>query len=78
MTDESKDDGGPAFPQADPGLTYYGEPGMTLRDWFAGKAMAPMVGRMMERCSPTEAMEGLVDLAGAAYEFADAMLKARQ
>lgn len=38
MTDQHKD-GGPAFPT---GLTagHYSQEGMTLRDWFAGQALA--------------------------------------
>jgi hypothetical protein len=34
----NKDTGGPAFPQSENTLT--AAPGMTLRDWFAGQALA--------------------------------------
>ena len=44
------------------------KPGMTLRDWFAGQAMAGMLARF----NYTETA-----MAIQAYKFADAMLKAR-
>lgn len=47
-------------------------PGMSLRDWFAGQALAGIGAQWaMESLSPDE-------LAEAAYEVADAMLSARQ
>jgi hypothetical protein len=61
--------GGPAFP--DPQENWRGEKGMTLRDYFAGQAIAgklPMSGGMYEAA----------DYARFAYEMADAMLKARE
>jgi hypothetical protein len=55
----------PAFPHGDP--THGGEQGMTLRDYFAAKAMLrTSVGSSYEQ------------LARTAYEIADAMLKARE
>ena len=65
-----KQTGGPAFPCD---LTMYDEEvkvnyqGMTLRDYFAAKAMQEWVGVL----SPVEG-------ADLAYEWADAMLKARE
>ena len=56
--------GGPAFPTRDNDNGYYG---MTLRDYFAAKAMQELVGVFT-------AKEG----AEKAYEWADAMLKARE
>ena len=68
--------GGPAFPvqsyvNAD-GETFESEPqGMTLRDYFAAKAMQAY-------CSHSESIYGMPDeIAGDAYAIADAMLKAR-
>jgi hypothetical protein len=55
--------GGPAFPG-------YGEPGMTLRDYFAAKAMQGFISRGGH-------YECAFD-AARAYAFADAMLKARE
>lgn len=49
-----------------------GHPGMSLRDWFAGKALAaiPHIG-----CGCDLRVE---EVALAAYQLADAMLKARE
>lgn len=63
----------PAFPvpysnEAD-GPTMMPTQGMTLRDYFAAKAMQALITRI--------AMSG-GDQARKAYEIADAMLKARQ
>ena len=60
----SKETGGPAFPG-------YGELGMTLRDYFAAKAMQAFIAR------ETKLNPNLMMYAGAAYDVADAMLKAR-
>jgi len=64
-----KDNGGPAFPDAEGQADYTG--GMTLRDYFAAKAMQ---GAM--------ANPEVKETAGArsewAYEIADAMLKERE
>jgi hypothetical protein len=59
--------GGPAFPV--PGL-HRGDynNGMTLRDYFAAKAMQGLMDAAMP----------MPEIAGAAYEMADAMLKARE
>ena len=65
----SKDTGGPAFP-APAGVSHITEQGMTLRDYFAAKAMQ---GMLADPSTPE-----IMDIAGAAYEVADAMLKARQ
>lgn len=74
MTDKPNN-GGPAFPVPEVrdaegnGITE-GHPGMSLRDWFAGQALAgylvdPNVGG------------DTVTTANRCYVFADAMLKAR-
>ena len=59
------DDGGPAYPSQN---GHYFEPGMTLRDWFAGHALSTM--REPEYIS-------FEKMAGIAYKTADAMLVAR-
>ena len=73
------DDGGPAFPFPVPTFDSNGrkighsteEPGMTLRDWFAGKALQGLlVGYADNRMT-------LKDACGAALEAADAMLAER-
>jgi hypothetical protein len=63
--------GGPAFPanHFDLGAT---EHGMTLRDYFAAKAMQGLVENANWRGMPEDA------LAKEAYKLADAMLKARE
>jgi hypothetical protein len=60
--------GGPAFPYVCGEKFDYGT-GMSLRDYFAAKAMQAMVP--LERVTPQVA-------ASIAYTFADAMLKARE
>ena len=57
---------GPAFP-----WTGYGEKGMTLRDYFAAKAMQAILS------NPEFGNED-TDIASSAYWAADAMLKARE
>jgi hypothetical protein len=67
-------DGGPAFPVAEDHKVADSLPwtaGMTLRDWFAGQALAGVLA------------DGTVDLpadrlATTAFGIADAMLKARE
>ena len=65
-------DGGPAFPIQV--LNEDGEPwkpifGMSLRDWFAGQALIGLISDGAARPNVTSSV---------AYEFADAMLKARE
>jgi len=67
MTD--KDNGGPAFP-IETTATPWAE-GMTLRDWFAGQALAGMLAHGIGPSGPA-------DVAWAAYQAADAMLEARK
>lgn len=65
----SKDNGGPAFPYF--GYTGWSTSyGMTLRDYFAAKAMQGFVSRWHTYDAEFDAAR--------AYAFADAMLKARQ
>lgn len=65
MTDN---DGGTAFPISDRGAV---EPGMSLRDWFAGQALAGMLADSNVKGQP-------VVIADGAYRLADAMLEARK
>ena len=67
--------GGPAFPQTEvdrDGLAVTHQTGMTLRDYFAAKAMQSMNGRQDYLDAPASA------IALDAYALADAMLKARE
>lgn len=75
-----KKNGGPAFPISIPGFGDNRMGGMSLRDWFAGQALAGMVsdldGDTIE--SLAEGERGGRFFAKAAYALADAMLKARE
>ena len=72
---ENKDNGGPAFPLVEPaGEMCSVSPGMSLRDYFAAKAMqaCPMPQGHMH-----DVPEVYARIASHAYKMADAMLKAR-
>ena len=62
-------DGGPAFPTAT--LAQKTEGGMTLRDYFAGQALAAVLVSPYYREASTK------DVVERAYWFADAMLDER-
>ena len=64
------DDGGPAFPSVD-----YGSIGMSLRDWFAGQALAGVIAACCQDTLNFETREQL--FARNAYAIADAMLAER-
>lgn len=72
----SGDDGGPAFPQAETRST--SDHGMTLRDYFAGQALAGLVQRM-NADAVRKYRDGTHDGREAyiAYVIADAMLAER-
>jgi hypothetical protein len=68
--------GGPAFPQTEvdrDGITVTHQSGMTLRDYFAAKAMQAYASSADWRIDM-----GPNETAFAAYKQADAMLKARE
>jgi len=75
--------GGPAFPDVGSGWDrdsgqYFTQSsgGMTMRDYFAAKAMAALLANPnKEGCN--RGAGGLKTFPGYAYEWADAMLKAR-
>ena len=71
MTTET---GGPAFAYGDP--TNGGDNGMSLRDYFAAKAMEGIYASNTEHDQEDAHIFDAV--AEAAYKQADAMLKARQ
>lgn len=66
-----KPDGGPAFPVWDTSQNVP-LPGMTIRDWFAGQALAGLTARSSTVGAP------LRSFASDAYKLADAMLDARE
>jgi hypothetical protein len=68
------DTGGPAFPTEAYDLerqTLVREEGMTLRDYFAAKAMQGIL-------TDPEIVMGATEIADLSYKYADAMLKARE
>ncbi len=69
-----KDDGGPAFP-------VHLETGMSLRDFFAGQALAGMANHTIPETYigfAADKFNRIKDAtAASAYQYADAMLKAR-
>ena len=75
-------DGGPAFPQNDlsaygMGPSEHGNGGMSLRDWFAGQALALAgINAAMGAMAGTE-VGSAGDIARLAYELADSMIAAR-
>ena len=66
----AKNDGGPAFPPTHDPDTHAS--GMTLRDYFAGRAMQSY---LLDKDRDSFTFE---QWAQASYEMADAMLKARE
>ncbi len=70
MTDKQNLDNPQAFPRTDDSI-YAGEAGMTLRDYYAGHALAAII----TRASKTSGTGNL--FASASYEYADAMLAER-
>lgn len=66
-----KADGGPAFPVASDIYNGSGLCGMSLRDWFAGQALAGLMAGYQSGPMGIEAC------AQVAIETADAMLRAR-
>lgn len=80
---EQANNGGNAFPQPDTyhanGQIEYGSTGMTLRDYFAAKALPPLIMKLnYEGLLRKQCPEDYEMYAAVAYELADAMLKARE
>ena len=72
-------DGGPAFPTTKP-LYHWGDlnAGMTLRDWFAGQALGPLIGRVTgQPKDEAQQIKIIRELAEMSFKMADAMLAAR-
>ncbi len=68
-------DGGAAFPLSRTSSVSKNYEGMTLRDYFAAKALSGLAGRKFHK---GDREEGYAEWAASmAYEFADAMLAAR-
>ena len=81
-------DGGPAYPVPDlhmpDGQIQFGSYGMSLRDHFAGLAMQGILSAPIEiqkawiELSQENGVAQQDAISGAAYEYADAMLRSRE
>jgi len=78
-------DGGPAFPTKrealDPRATGWSmQEGMTLRDWFAGQALASVMGTAvgLGEASKEQRADMFLKMSEVIYEMADAMIAARE
>lgn len=85
MMEERFDDGGPAFPApgvyGDDNVAHRvlenGEPGMSLRDYFAGQALAAIGLRPSRPADGRQEATCFAAVAADCYALADAMLRAR-
>lgn len=74
--------GGPAFPRpfsvddADPDISYPAHMGMSLRDYFAAKAMQGLLANPKLQQHITKVGQSWIE--DSSYAWADAMLKARE
>lgn len=78
MTDinDIRNNGGPAFPASNQAFLN-GTMGMTLRDWFAGQAMAGVIAPCANDArKPGETIEEM--FSRKAYAIADAMIAERE
>jgi hypothetical protein len=80
MSDTPKPDGGPAFPvvtgySVDGTTIQQASGGMTLRDYFAAKAMVGLLGQQAYARSSDE--DDSYELSRDAYAIADAMITER-
>lgn len=73
---EQINDGGPAFPSTEEHGLNSGWSGLSLRDYFAAKAMNQMIAGAVLPAG-YDATEGLRMVAARAYEMADAMIHVR-
>jgi hypothetical protein len=76
---EPRNDGGQAFPMPASETSqggHFEQPGMSLRDWFAGQIMAAALTNAENLRLVDD--DTLIDASKVAYRVADAMLKARE
>ena len=85
MTDQTKSDGGPAFPfgqvseASGQPINGYHNDGMSLRDYFAAKALSGLLADPTVRPQKDKTVEHFYkEAAAGAYMAADAMLAARE
>lgn len=66
------------IPNDDRPGAYEASPGMSLRDWFAGQALAGLMANASMPFAPDYAECEPQQIAESSYDIADAMLAARQ
>lgn len=72
-------DGGPVFPVlVKVGDVATSDGGMSLRDYFAGQALAHLSPHLLTKMHLHGVVPKALDIAALAYEVADAMLAARE
>ena len=73
------DDSGPAFPVSND-ANNNGQLGMTLRDWFAGQALAGLLSNSSPGSNRVllGGKQLAMDMAEASYAYADAMIRERK
>jgi hypothetical protein len=77
--DKKLDDGGPAFPRVvTEDWRERQDGGMTLRDYFAGQAMQALITKTPVGSAPPGITNRNKATAVGAYDYADAMLRARK
>jgi len=65
----AQNDGGPAFPVTNPAI--HDAHGMTMRDWFAGQALAQCIARSSARAQEELADDGQFPTTAGDIEFND-------
>ena len=68
----------PAFPRPHSGSTQYAQEGMTLRDYFAAKAMQGIATLLPMAATMNDVIPSHLMIAENSYAIADAMMKARE
>uniref|UniRef100_A0A6H1Z7K8 Uncharacterized protein n=1 Tax=viral metagenome TaxID=1070528 RepID=A0A6H1Z7K8_9ZZZZ len=71
-------DGGPAFPFVPNAAQRQRNPGMSLRDWFAGQALIGLLGITSRAPDAEAAGQAVLVIGPAAYQLADALLAERE
>lgn len=72
----TNDDGGPAFPRGDVPNQSWAQKGMSLRDWFAGQALAGFIAGRSDKSGPG-IDASYAEAAVSAGLYADAMIAER-
>jgi hypothetical protein len=68
----------PAFPHARAAGDIWSDKGMTLRDYFAAKAMQGYIAAWASHPNFDDGKSAIYSVSASAYRIADAMLKTRE